>query len=108
MTFDSDPYLSYSGYKKFVSCPRAYWHTYVNKTPAPEPDNRVNSLYGTIVGALFETLYKKRLWRNPTVLQELQDLVVPVYERTLESEKKKKGGLSLEGPGCSSQLRKSC
>jgi hypothetical protein len=57
-------YLSYSGYKTYRDCPMAYWHKYVNRTVPVEPDNCVNSLYGSVVGALFESFYKGQLWRN--------------------------------------------
>lgn len=55
-------YLSYSGHKTYVSCPRAYAHRYILKTNPPVPENKVNSLYGTVVGQLFELLYAEKLY----------------------------------------------
>lgn len=79
-------YLSYTGFKTFTSCPRTYWHQYVNKTRLTVPDNRVNSLYGTIVGGLFESFYSDRLWRESGIEQKLLSLVPSHYDRTILKE----------------------
>lgn len=67
-------YISYSGWKLYDSCPRAYWHRYVNKTRTP-PDNRVHMLYGESVGILFEKFYADRLWKKDDVVAELLSMV---------------------------------
>ena len=64
-------YLSYSGHKSFSSCPRMYWHQYLGKTKLDVPDNRVNSLFGSTVGTLFEAFYRDRLWRETGIEQKL-------------------------------------
>jgi hypothetical protein len=79
-------YLSYTGHKSFSSCPRIYWHQYVNKTRLDVPDNRVNSLFGTIVGGLFETFYSERIWRQSGIEQTLLGLVPAHYRRALVKE----------------------
>ena len=67
-------YLSYSGHKTYSSCPRMYWHQYVGKTKLATPENKVNSLYGTVVGTLFESFYRDRLWRETGIEQKLVEL----------------------------------
>jgi len=59
-------YLSYSGFKLYQECPRAYWHRYIDKTKLPKPDNRVHMLYGDTVGKLFEAFYNEGIWRANT------------------------------------------
>lgn len=79
-------YLSYSGYKAYTSCPRMYWNQYINKTRLDEPDNRVNSLFGTIVGSLFEAFYRDRIWRLSGTAQKLLDQVPTHYQRAIQKE----------------------
>lgn len=80
-------YLSYSGFKNYESCPANYWHTYINKTAPPEPDNGVNSLYGSIVGNVFESFYADRIWRHKDFLTRLVDLVEPSYRKAISSQR---------------------
>lgn len=58
-------YLSYSGFNTDDKCPSMYWHEYVAKTVPPKADNRVNTLYGSIVGVSFEQFYNERMWNMP-------------------------------------------
>lgn len=64
-------YLSYSGHKAYRECPRQYWHRYIDKTKLPTPDNRVNALYGSVVGVLFEVFYRDKIWLRSGVSDEL-------------------------------------
>lgn len=84
-------YLSYSGFKSFSSCPRMYWHQYVGKTKLEIPDNKVNSLYGTVVGNLFETFYVRRLWRETGVEARMLSLVDGHYEAAFARENRDGG-----------------
>jgi hypothetical protein len=63
-------YVSYSGFKLFSSCAYAYWHQYVNKTELDEPDDRSGSLYGSIIGIIFEDFYNEEMWRDPSTVRE--------------------------------------
>ena len=81
-------YLSYTGYKAYTSCARMYWHQYVGKTKLDVPDNRVNALYGTVVGGLFAVFYNDRLWRAKDVEQRLLDMVPAHFERAVAKESK--------------------
>jgi hypothetical protein len=83
-------YISYSGFKLFLECRRAYLHRYVLKTPVPKPSNRVHMLYGDAVGKLFETFYVERLWRKDP-LGQLLSRVLPTMERIVAGELQKGG-----------------
>jgi len=83
-------YISYSGYKTFNDCPLEYWHKYVGKTRPPKPDNRVNALYGTVVGKIFERFYNDFIWkRADRARQELLASVYPTIEEIVAEESKK-------------------
>ena len=79
-------YISYSGFKTYSSCPRAYWHSYVDKTVPPEPDNTVNSLYGSVIGTLMEDFYMKGLWREKNVQKVLEERIDPTYKKIVSDE----------------------
>lgn len=81
-------YLSYSGYKKYDECPRAYWHSYVAKTQPPTPDNRVGMLYGSIVGVLFEYFYNRKMWKLPDPTGALLSCVDEVAQNVVRQESK--------------------
>lgn len=62
-------YLSYSGYDT-SKCLFKYYHQYRAKTPVVE--NGLSSLYGSIVGSVFEDFYNMGLWKAPDVLAALK------------------------------------
>lgn len=84
-------YLSYSGHKSYTVCPRQYWHNYVDKTKVDRPDNRVNALYGSTVGTLFERFYVDKLWRSSDVEKLLLDMAEPTLDDIVEKETSKGG-----------------
>lgn len=92
-------YLSYSGYAKYDSCAFAYWNDYINKTKTEALDDRLGSLYGSIVGLIMEAFYRDRLWKAEKPQQALQDLVTPLTEKTIKREttpwKDRPGGVLL-------------
>lgn len=79
-------YLSYSGHKAYKECPRQYWHRYIDKTKLPTPDNKVNSLYGSVVGTLFEAFYNEQLYLQRGVADTLLDRVDLVIDTVIERE----------------------
>jgi len=79
-------YLSYSGHKRFVGCPKSYWLSYIEKPVLEKPDNRVNAIYGTVVGALFETFYATKLWMKSGVEAQLLAMAPDVLDQTIEQE----------------------
>ena len=88
-------YLSYSGFKSYTSCPRMYWHQYIGKTKLVIPENAVNSLYGSIVGNLFETFYSAKLWRETGVEQKLLGLVPSHFLKVVAKETREGGGRTI-------------
>lgn len=79
-------YLSYSGHKAYKECPRQYWHRYVGKTKLPAPDNRVNALYGSVVGTLFEDFYTQGIWKQSGVQQLLEARVDQTIDSIIQRE----------------------
>ncbi len=79
-------YLSYSGFSIQDKCPLAYYHMYVVKTRRPQPDNRVNMLYGSIVGEIFARFYNGRMWRAPNFVADLMALVPIVAQEIIAEE----------------------
>ncbi len=81
-------YLSFSGWKKFVTCPRSYWYTYVDKTVLHTPENRVNSIYGSTVGRLFELFYNEQIWKKSNTKDILLGMVEDELDETLRKEER--------------------
>ena len=79
-------YLSYSGHKTYKDCPRQYWHRYIAKTKLDAPDNRVNALYGSTVGTIFETFYNDRIWMQKGVQGLLEAMVDPTLDGIIQRE----------------------
>ena len=93
-------YLSCSGFRCYEHCPFQYWHRYINKTVLAVPDNRLNTIFGSTVGVLFERFYVERMWQRPkTVAQELRDLVEVTVERVIAKECRKGGRVDFTEPG---------
>jgi hypothetical protein len=91
-------YLSYSGYKTYHSCPRSYWHRYVGKTKLAVPDNRVNMLFGSAVGTIFEAFYNDKVWKSANVSQALDTLVEPTVQRIMQEEMRRGGMFNWSDP----------
>jgi hypothetical protein len=81
-------YISYSGYKSYSSCPKQYWYRYIGKPVLEEPDNRVNSLFGTLIGHVFEVFYNERLWTMVGVEQRLRENLAASFDDILAREAK--------------------
>jgi hypothetical protein len=81
-------YLSYSGWKTYSKCARMYWFMYVLKPLLETPDNRVNTLYGHIVGRLFELFYNERIWNTKGVEAQLLARVQESYDIAVRKETK--------------------
>lgn len=80
-------YLSFSGYDKYGQCPLSYWHSYVNKTVMPTPDNGVNALYGSIVGIGFEKFYVDKLWKHQDPTAVMLQRVDEFYTLAVKSQR---------------------
>lgn len=79
-------YLSYSGHKTYKECPRQYWHRYVGKTKLPTPDNRVNALYGSVIGTIFEDFYTQGIWKQTGVQGLLEARVDTTLDAIIQRE----------------------
>jgi len=77
-------YISYSGYKLYEKCPFAFWHQYILKTLVPE--NGLNSLYGSVVGIIFEVFFRDKLWRVPNLIDTLHSLVEPTLKKVIDEQ----------------------
>jgi len=91
-------YISYSGFKTYLTCPRQYWHQYIGKTKLTVQDNRVSMLYGSVVGTIFEAFYNDQLWRKPDVVTALLTLVDPMIKRIMAEEVRKGGAFNWSDP----------
>jgi hypothetical protein len=91
-------YLSYSGYKK-LECMFAYWNEYINKTPKTGPDDRLGSIYGSVVGKLFEYFYTDKVWKKSEPQAYLMSRVEETVDKTIRREttdwRDRKGGVLL-------------
>lgn len=85
-------YLSYSGYQNAEGCRYRYWHSYIAHTPPPKPEDRLGSVYGTVVGRLFETFYANEMWRRPGSSNALTAMAGTVVDAVLDEEVKPKKG----------------
>ena len=56
-------YLSYTGRKTYLTCPRKYWYRYVKKQDAPDDPRK--AMFGIAMGKVFEWFYNKRFWTDP-------------------------------------------
>lgn len=86
-------YLSYSGYKA-ASCLFQYWHVYINRTKLDIEDDRLNSIFGTSIGKVFETFYNQKMWRlgHQGARQALIDLAPSIVAQTLAEEQTARKG----------------
>lgn len=80
-------YLSFSGWKQFKGCPNSYARKSVFKEIPVKPDNKVNSLYGSVVGLLAEQFYKDRIWRADDPAAELVARAARTLDETIERER---------------------
>ena len=69
-----DLYLSYSGKKSYVTCPKQYEYKYILKEKAIS--NPKDILFGNIMGKIFEWFYNKKLWLRADIDSYLLNIVV--------------------------------
>jgi len=103
----SDLYLSYSGWKKYDGCAFAYWNSYIGHTEVDAPDDRLGSIYGSVIGKLFEDFYNEEWWKkNPRPVAMMLGKVEGALDWTIRREttpyRQRKGGVLMwkgEGEG---------
>jgi len=61
-----DIYLSYSGRKCYLTCPRKYMFSYIQRLP--QQWNLHDTVFGKSMGKVFEWFYNRQFWMSPDVL----------------------------------------
>ena len=84
MTDEPDLYLSYSGRKCYLTCPKKYQYNYVKHTPV-DSDPR-SSFFGSMIGKVFEWFYEKKLWAAPDQVATTLDHIEPAITEVLKEE----------------------
>lgn len=79
-----DLYLSYSGRRTYLICPRQYEYRYVRKLPVVR-DPR-DSLFGSVIGRVFENFWQKSLWATPDPVRSTMDEIDPAIDHVFKSE----------------------
>jgi CRISPR/Cas system-associated exonuclease Cas4 (RecB family) len=79
-----DLYLSYSGRKCYLICPKKYQYQYIIKEPAKRDPK--NLLFGSIIGKIFEWFYTKRAWNTPDPLATTIGFIEPAIEYIFTKE----------------------
>lgn len=78
-----DLYLSYSGRRSYLLCPAKYEFIYILKDPT-RSDPR-SSLFGSIIGKVFEWFYTRRAWSTAdpqaTTLSYVEDATRLIFEK---------------------------
>lgn len=80
-----DLYLSYSGRRAYLLCPKKYYNQYVKKIPR-EYDPR-NHMFGSAIGKVFEWFYDNKVWSQPNPERGACELIVPAINHTFKEEK---------------------
>lgn len=80
-----DIYLSYSGRKTYLTCPKQYWFHYIVKDPS-RGDKR-KSMFGSAIGKLFEWFYEDKMWAEPNPEIAVLSRVKEAISFTFSNEK---------------------
>lgn len=70
--------ISYSSFKTYKECPRQF-HLKSRKVPTA-PENKINALFGSVVGVVFEEFYVRKAWEEVNPPKVLRD----IYRNTLK------------------------
>jgi len=77
-----DVYLSYSGRKSYLTCPKKYHFSYILKDRTR--GDRRSSFLGSIIGKVFEWFYTRRAWATTdpteTVVSYIDDATRVIFE----------------------------
>jgi CRISPR/Cas system-associated exonuclease Cas4 (RecB family) len=79
-----DLYLSYSGRRAYLICPKQYWYSYelVDKTRLDVQ----KSFFGQVIGTVFEWFYEKRVWAMSNVMASTVAMIEPAFTMVLQKE----------------------
>ncbi len=91
--------ISYSGFKLYDSCPLAYKFRYILKERGVfDPKN---TMYGSIIGKLFEWFYQDSIWKHPDPAQVLLSRAEEAIDEVFLNE----GYTKRSDPSYESQIR---
>lgn len=80
-----DVYLSYTGRKTYLSCPKQYEYRYIIKEAVDRKYE--NYFFGLVIGYIFQQFYDKQLWANPNPIKECIRLIDQSIDYIVKSEK---------------------
>jgi len=80
----SDLYLSYSGRKTYLSCPKKYKFIYIDEVEIKKDPS--TSFYGSIIGTLFEWFYERNVWKDNDPIKTLRNLIHSATDTVLKKE----------------------
>lgn len=75
---DYDLYLSYSGRKTYLTCPKQYEFRYILKDQTK--DDPKKSLFGSIIGKVFEWFYTRQTWTQCDPVASTLELIKPAID----------------------------
>lgn len=82
-------YLSYSGRKVYITCPKQYWYRYILRDMSPIDVKKV--LLGSILGKVFEWFYDREYWKFPDLLEKMNLAGSEAIDLVFSQEKYYKG-----------------
>jgi hypothetical protein len=77
-------YLSYSGRKCYLTCPKQYKYKYIDRLEAYY--NPENVMFGSVIGKIFELFYVRRLWLSNDVVRETMSIIQQVTDMTAKEK----------------------
>ncbi len=80
-----DLYLSYSGKLSYTICPKQYHYKYVLKE-AGRPQDPRDTMFGSIIGKVFEWFYEKNIWSSPDPMSATCGLIEAAVKSVFDSE----------------------
>jgi len=78
-------YLSYSGRKTYLTCPKRYKLIHIDNKL--EISDRRSSLFGIVIGKVFEWFYERRFWAEPDAIQASLNSIDVALQTALDRDK---------------------
>lgn len=79
-----DFYLSYSGRKLYLTCPKQYYFRYVLKDPARSDPK--TAMFGSAIGKVFEWFYEHKMWASADPVSLALSKIGQAIQDTFEKE----------------------
>lgn len=89
-----DLYLSYSGRKTYLICSLRYKFAYIDKVPVKR--DPTSSLYGSVIGLVFDWFYSNDVWKSDDPVAELRSFIPMAMNHIIEKEKEKQEDLEID------------